>query len=209
MKRLFLLLLAAGLFVSCNNKSKNDTGNTNREKDDYLGSDKKEKGEDDDKNTDFTSSSDWSASDIRKYNELCDESFKDKGEIGKYMCDCLLEKFQKMYSSYAEMDRKTSYDEGARLGKECRKEWDEKNGSKSGVSSGSGWPQSERDAFISSCVSNAMKKGQSRSVSQSYCDCMLNKMESLYPDINEAANLSDEEVDRIIARYKDGCLEEN
>jgi hypothetical protein len=209
MKRLFVLLMAVGLLVSCKSK-KNENGTGNREKDDYLGADSKEKEdkEDKEKTTDFASSG-WSSSDIRKYNELCDESFKDKGEIGKYMCGCLLEKFQKMYSSYAEMDRSTSYDEGKKLGTECRKEWEAKGNSNSGISSGNGWPQSERDGFINSCVTNAMKKGQTRSISQSYCDCMLNKMESLYPDINDAARLSEDEVDRIIARYKDGCLEEN
>jgi hypothetical protein len=66
----------------------------------------------------------------------------------------------------------------------------------------------ERDSFISSCVKNAMDQGRSKAVSQSYCDCMLNKMESLYPDINEAGRLSEKEVDIIITKYRGRCLEE-
>jgi hypothetical protein len=37
---------------------------------------------------------------------------------------------------------------------------------------------------------------------------MLDKMESLYPDINDAGRLSEKEVDRVIAKYRDICLEE-
>jgi len=71
-----------------------------------------------------------------------------------------------------------------------------------------GWPQVERDSFISSCVKNAMKQGRSRAVSESYCDCMLNKMESLYPNINDAGRLTEKELDMVIGKYRDKCLEE-
>lgn len=209
------MLVAAGLLVSCNNK-KNDPGanNSNREKDDYLGSDtkEKEKGEPDSKNTDFTSSgSNWSSADVEKLNLQCEETFKDDPEKGRLICPCLTEKFRKQYSSYADMDAHTSYDEGKKFGTQCREEvlGNNNTNTNANTNAGNGWPQSERDGFISSCVTNAMKKGQSRSVSQSYCDCMLNKMEALYPNINDAALLSEAEVDRIIARYKDGCLEEH
>lgn len=59
----------------------------------------------------------------------------------------------------------------------------------------SGWPQVERDAFITNCVTNAMQGGTiSRTVAQNYCDCMLNKMETLYPDIQDAGKLTEEEL---------------
>jgi hypothetical protein len=209
MKRLLLLLLVTGLLISCKDKAKTGTGTTNHEKDDYLGSETKEKEtREETKSTDFTSSgSSWTAADLLKLENQCAESFKDEPAAGKIMCPCLIEKFTKLYSSYAEMDSKTSYDEGKRLGLQCKEELGV-NGN-SNVSSGAGWPQSERDGFISSCVTNAMKQGRSRAVSQSYCDCMLDKMESLYPDINDASRLTDAQVDRIIAKYRDGCLEEH
>lgn len=209
MKRLLLLLMAAGLLISCKDKAKTDTGTTNHEKDDYLGSETKEKEtREETKSTDFTSSSNsWTAADLQKLEDQCADSFKDQPETGKVICPCLIEKFTKLYSSYAEMDRKTSYEEGKKLGQQCRAEVE--GNTNTNISAAAGWPQSERDGFISSCVTNAMKQGRSRAVSQSYCDCMLDKMESLYPDINEAAKLTDAQVDRIIAKYRDGCLEEH
>ena len=58
-----------------------------------------------------------------------------------------------------------------------------------------GWPQSERDAFITNCVSHAMQEGTiSKTVAQNYCDCMLNKMETLYPDVQDAGKLTEEEL---------------
>lgn len=214
MKRLFIILTAFSLLTACNNnKPKADTGN--KEKDDYLGADTKEKEDketkddkDDSRNTDFASSN-WSAADLEKLEGQCAESFKDQAALGKKICPCLIEKFTKMYSSYAEMDRSTSYEEGKRLGKECRQEMDDGVSNNDGGLTTSNWPQSEKDDFISSCVRSAMAKGKSRAVSQSYCDCMLNRIENLYPDYNDAARLTEADVNRIITKYKDGCLEEN
>lgn len=72
--------------------------------------------------------------------------------------------------------------------------------------SGGGWPQSERDSFISSCVTQAMKGGSSKALASSYCQCMLEKMEAQYPDINKAAKLTDDEIQAVMMKYKDGCL---
>ena len=68
------------------------------------------------------------------------------------------------------------------------------------------WPQSERDAFVTSCVREAVKGGNSRSLAQRYCDCMLVKVEGAYPDINEAARLTDKDLEDILSKYRDGCL---
>jgi hypothetical protein len=70
-----------------------------------------------------------------------------------------------------------------------------------------GWPQSERDAFVSSCIREAEKGGTSRSVAQRYCDCMLIKIEGLYPDINDAAKLSELDIENILSKYRDACLQ--
>jgi hypothetical protein len=74
----------------------------------------------------------------------------------------------------------------------------------------SGWPQVERDAFISNCERTAIGKGSSRSVAENYCDCMLNKMETLYPDINEAAKLTEEELrSPEMEKMAKDCLKKN
>jgi type III secretory pathway component EscV len=71
-----------------------------------------------------------------------------------------------------------------------------------------GWPESEKESFMKSCVAEAMKNNNNRSVSSRYCQCMLEKMESLYPDINKAARLTESEIERVMLKYKDGCLEQ-
>ncbi len=69
-----------------------------------------------------------------------------------------------------------------------------------------GWPQSERDAFVTSCVREATKAGRTRSVSQRYCDCMLGKIEGLYPDIKVAAKLTNQDVNDLTDKFAKGCL---
>ncbi len=72
--------------------------------------------------------------------------------------------------------------------------------------SGGGWPQNEKDSFISSCVREAMKGGRSREVASSYCQCMMEKMEAEYPDINKAAKRTNDEIEKVMMKYRDGCL---
>ncbi|MBK7289221.1 MAG: hypothetical protein IPI78_02625 [Chitinophagaceae bacterium] len=91
-------------------------------------------------------------------------------------------------------------------------ELDEDGNSKADVESitgqddSEGWPQSERDGFMTNCVREAMKAGRTRSVSQNYCDCMLGKIEGMYPDINQAAKLNDADIKRITDKFAPGCL---
>lgn len=68
------------------------------------------------------------------------------------------------------------------------------------------WPQVERDGFIKNCKKNAIKAGTSQLIAQNYCECMLDKMETLYPDVNEAAKLSEEKIGEIAIKYREGCL---
>ncbi|MBP8244223.1 MAG: hypothetical protein KAX45_06775 [Chitinophagaceae bacterium] len=70
-----------------------------------------------------------------------------------------------------------------------------------------GWPQSSKDEFVNSCVREAVKNGNTRSYSERYCECMVDKMESLYPDVEEVAKLTEEEVGEIVERYKAKCQE--
>lgn len=75
-----------------------------------------------------------------------------------------------------------------------------------GQDNSDGWPQSERDGFMTNCVREAVKAGRSQSVSQNYCDCMLGKIEGMYPDINQAAKLNDADIKRITDKFAAGCL---
>lgn len=71
----------------------------------------------------------------------------------------------------------------------------------------SGWPQSSKDEFVNSCVREAVKNGQTRSISERYCECMVEKMEGLYPDVSEVETLTEDDINSVVNRYKDKCLE--
>lgn len=70
-----------------------------------------------------------------------------------------------------------------------------------------GWPKASRDEFVSSCVREAVNAGQTRSISERYCECMLEKMEGLYPDVRDVEKLTEDDINRVVNRYKDKCLE--
>ncbi len=69
-----------------------------------------------------------------------------------------------------------------------------------------GWPQNERDDFMNNCVPAAEKNGVTNDVATRYCQCMLDKIEAKYPDVNQAARLTDEELQDVMKQYRDGCL---
>lgn len=72
-----------------------------------------------------------------------------------------------------------------------------------------GWPQSERRGFMKSCEREAMGTGSDRLTAQSYCQCMLDKMEALYPDIKVAAKLTREQLNQFGMKNRANCLEEH
>ncbi len=72
-----------------------------------------------------------------------------------------------------------------------------------------GWPQSERRGFIKSCEKEAISTGTDRLTAQSFCQCMLDKMEARYPDIKVAAKLSEEQVNQFGTQNRADCLEEH
>ena len=221
MKRLLIFLMAFSLFTACNNdKGANEKKADYREKDDYGSneeqSDDKSRKDEDSENSDYTSNDSWSERDISKFNVECMSGFGENQEMGKKICPCALEKFQKKYASYSEVETKSSEAEGKRIGAQCKEELDitDNNNSNEDVDDDKsnyavrGWPQVERDGFMTNCEKNAIKAGQSRLVAQSYCECMLDKMETLYPDINDAAKLTESQLDRVITKYRAKCLEE-
>lgn len=51
-----------------------------------------------------------------------------------------------------------------------------------------GWAPSEKDTFMSTCVSQA-KSGMGEVGAKNYCSCMLDKIEKLYPNAADAGKL--------------------
>ncbi|MDZ4810700.1 MAG: hypothetical protein SGI96_20885 [Bacteroidota bacterium] len=72
-----------------------------------------------------------------------------------------------------------------------------------------GWPQIERRGFIKSCEREAVKTGSDRLTAQSYCQCMLDKMEARYPDVKVVANLTKAQMSVFLEKNRADCLEEH
>ncbi len=56
-----------------------------------------------------------------------------------------------------------------------------------------GWPSVERYSFIAECIKSA-KVGMSEDSARSYCYCMLEKIETKYPTIEEAGKITDADM---------------
>lgn len=56
-----------------------------------------------------------------------------------------------------------------------------------------GWPSVERYSFITECIKSA-KVGMSEDSAKSYCYCMLEKIETKYPTIEEAGKITEADM---------------
>ncbi len=76
------------------------------------------------------------------------------------------------------------------------KDKDKDNNSNNGNTNNStgSWSSVEVDAFITNCVSSAVNGGMQRTKSESYCNCMQRKLETLYPNVNDAGSLTEEDM---------------
>jgi hypothetical protein len=203
MKHFLILVLAASLLISCKDsasKSNRDRENERREKDDYRSGDNKD-GENGDeastKKTTYTESEGWSAADVKSFNAQCLQSMENDEDLARKVCPCALEKFQQKYSSLAEMDKKSTEAEGKRIGEECvaGMKTNNNNGNTNSNNGGGSWSSFEVNQFVNSCVTEASKSGQlTRGQAQSYCSCMQEKFEQLYPSAADAGNVTDEDM---------------
>lgn len=77
------------------------------------------------------------------------------------------------------------------------------------IATANGWPQNERRGFINSCEKKAISEGSDKLTAQSFCQCMLDKMEARYPDIKVAAKLTRAQVNQFGEQNSADCLEEH
>lgn len=216
MKKLFVLLLAAGLIgTSCNNNKEKSPGDnpTSKDKDNYLNGNDENNGlfgKDDNTNENNNNEDygDWSSSDVRKFNDECETSLKNEGlESGMVdqICSCWFDKVKRKYSSFKEADSDHS---GAheQMIKDCATKIagasktnigdDDNDNNMSG-----GWSSTDKNNFMRDCKSTAVEKvGQSRA--NSYCSCMLNKLEGMYSSYSEAdrklANITEAQLNSLV-----------
>lgn len=60
-------------------------------------------------------------------------------------------------------------------------------------SSSKGWSSAEKNTFMSTCVDGA-KSSMGQSKATSYCNCMMDKIEEIYPDANDAEKMDQQKM---------------
>jgi len=98
---------------------------------------------------------------------------------------------------------KTDLDKSEKENKEGTK--DDKSDNKDENKTTSTWTQEYRDQFLGPCVDNAYQASGDRSLSEHYCECMLNKLEELYPDVQKAEARGSEGLQEDLKPYIEGC----
>jgi hypothetical protein len=207
MKHLLVLLLAFSLISSCkNDKNKNvrDRDSDRRERDDYRSADKED---DNSKSADYKDSEAWSAADVKKFNKDClSEVANNNEEFADKFCPCFLDKMQNKFSSYSEMELKSTEAQGKTAAEDCIETLGlSKSNVNTNENSGGNWSSSDQKEFVSTCVSSAVDGGMQRNVAQNYCSCMLGKLEQLYPDSKDAVGMDNTEMERLAKK----CLIQN
>ena len=172
--------MAVSLLTACdNNKIVPDKKNDFTNDDDFN---KKPKRNDDD----FNEGGGWSSSDKSKFNRECLSGFtEDNQALGRKICPCVLEKYQKKYSNYSEVEAANDEAEVTRIALQCKKQLagnddeDNNNDINSDDDNGGGWTKSDERKFVSECAGDASQKvGEERA--NQYCSCMLDKFKRKY-----------------------------
>ena len=102
-------------------------------------------------------------------------------DSARFYCYCMLEKVEAKYPTVELASQITEADMQS-------EEW--MKDIKSCL--GGYWKSEEREAFLTNCTSSAEKGGISKEKAQTYCECMLYKVEVRYPNPVDAAELTPE-----------------
>lgn len=213
MKHFLILLMALSLITSCkNDKKEKSNGYDRKERDDYRA----QEGKDDETNTDekstkttdYTESEGWSAADIRKMNQECLKSVDNNEEVANAFCPCVIEKLQKKYSSYDDLNTRGTEAEGKRIGEECKALIEGNTGDNDRVTTRGNWSAAEVKAFVGPCVTSAVNGGMTRSTATNYCECMKDKFEQLFPNAVDAGRVTEADLQTpSMKRLIQSCLE--
>jgi hypothetical protein len=117
MKKLFILMLTIGLFTACNN-----TANGLKEKDDRK-TEKPGRDDGDDRNDDGgNKGGGWSKKERNNFLSQCEEGLAANGyssSQARQLCNCVLGKVEKKYSSLDEANEQGGETAGAMAMQEC------------------------------------------------------------------------------------------
>ena len=172
MKKWMLVLALTSLFIACKNEKKDAREVDRTEKDDTRKDD-----------TDNRSSK-WTSGDVSDFNRECRKSLDGKGLSDKQMdevCDCLLGKFEGKYDTYAEMDRKGTYEEGKQAGEECMKSMT----TVSTEDNTGNWSESDKKRWMDLCDESVKNSTMTGDRKRNYCICVLDKLMDRYANFDK------------------------
>jgi hypothetical protein len=128
----------------------------------------------------------WSKADIKQFNEEClgVKEIQDLGKLGVQLCDCILDKSQKQYPSYANANMDG---EGMKkIGEACATEVTNTTLAPSkGASKKGKWSKEDKTTFLKDC--NGVKEIKDLGkLGEELCDCMLKKSEQAFNSFDQA-----------------------
>jgi hypothetical protein len=127
MKKILVLLLAAGMFTACNNDKgvtrDDDRLNTRDDRNREKGDDDYDNRGDDNYETRNTknksNSKGWTSADRNEWRTACNQQIGQSVANARDLCDCVLTKLEAEYSNYREADAKGGEAAGRRMMEEC------------------------------------------------------------------------------------------
>jgi hypothetical protein len=93
-------------------------------------------------------------------------------------CACMQQKVQNRYPNYRDADKLTM-SQNLVITDSCAP---------------SGWSSEEKEIFMNSCSETRESMGDNKEDAITYCDCMMQKIQSRYPDVNKTGNIPNEEM---------------
>ena len=117
-------------------------------------------------------------------------------DSARFYCYCMQEKMETKYPDFADASKITSKDLAS-------PEWIKEI--KSCI--GSTWTKNDHEEFVTSCI-NSAKASLGESKAKSYCECMMFKIEKIYPNANDAAKITAEDFKtEYWQKLIQGCLD--
>lgn len=102
-------------------------------------------------------------------------------DSARFYCYCMQEKIEAKYPDTADAnkmtDKELSSPEWVKEIKSCI---------------GGTWQKIEREEFVTSCI-NSAKASLGETKAKNYCECMMFKIEKIYPNANDAAKITAED----------------
>jgi hypothetical protein len=128
----------------------------------------------------------WSKADIKQFNKEClgMKEIQDLGKLGVQLCDCILDKSQKQYPSFANANMDG---EGMKkIGEACAKEvTNTMDAPSKGASKKGKWSKEDKNTFLKDCNGVKAVKDLGK-LGEDLCDCMLKKSEQTFDSFNQA-----------------------